>query len=102
MSDFLSSVGSGVLTAIIVAALGISGGATVIVVTGSSRGRAKLGDRLIGTAWIMLIVGLILFGANNGQFTNLAADNVWAMLGADLMGFSIFFWCGGKLARLFF
>ncbi len=101
MGSFFSSVSSGVLVAIVVAVFGL-GTVTVRIVSGPAKQASKIGDRLIGAAWIMMILGAVLFGSHQGQFVNLGANDIYAMLGADLMGLSIFFWCAGKLSRLFF
>lgn len=101
MADFFSSTGSSILAAVIVGALGI-GTVVKVKISGRAEHSSKLGDRLIGIAWIMLIGGLILFGSHQGQFADLGKNDTYAMLGADLMGLSIPVWAAGKLSRLFF
>jgi CHASE2 domain-containing sensor protein len=56
---------------------------------------------VIAISWIMIIGGLGLFGANNGQLTNAQVNNTSAMIGLDLFGIGIIVLVIGKIGSWF-
>jgi len=98
MGTFFSSIGSGLIVAIIVAIFGI-GSITVHVIHGSTVGSPKKWKWVILTAWAMLLGGALLVGSHNGQLNNIATSDIYALLGFNLMGFSIPVWIIGKIGE---
>ncbi len=86
METLIVQVLSGLIVVAIAGWLGI-GRSTVRVITGARSTRTWKWVILI--SWLMIIGGLYLFGANKGQFTNISANNIYAMMGLDLLGFGI-------------
>ncbi len=86
METLIVQVLSGLIVVAIAGWLGI-GRSTVRVITGSRSTRKWKWVILI--SWLMIIGGLYLFGANKGQFTNISANSIYAMMGLNLLGFGV-------------
>ncbi len=98
MEQLVIQIIGGLAVVAIAAWLGI--GRSSVRIIHSTR-PSKTWKRVILISWLMIIAGIYMFGSNKGTFINITANNIYAIIGLDLIGFGIIALIIGKVGHWF-
>lgn len=101
MDQLVLNIVGGLIVVVIAAWLGIGSKSERVVFVGGGNSKKKWWKKFIVFAWLMIVLGIILYGANAPTTGNAflgAQMDVWGYLGLDLIGFGIIFLIIGKIS----